>query len=166
MIYRRIRVILVRLSAGLAAALLLAACVAQDEPVGLAIAIDRRCTTCDDFVACKAAVGGAEAQTVYHLQPRSFMAQVETIIDYLLQAVWQRRELEREVRVFSGAPAGPTTTVAAVDLAAHRLRIADRVIDQTSGDWLDSSGVRLGTCRLLPLAEGRSLVAAKGPGVD
>ena len=135
--------------------LILAGCSVRPEPTGLALPIDRRCTTCDDFIACSPT--DATAETLYHLQPKSFLAQVATIFDYLLQAVWQRAEDERAVRTYTGT-APVATSAAAIDLVNHRIRIGDLTIDQTSGNWLASDGGIIGQCRLLPLAEGRDQV--------
>jgi hypothetical protein len=140
-----------------ALAIVVTGCAAPVPPPTLAISIDRRCTTCDDFVVCTATAGGAP--TLYHLEPKSFLAQAETIIDYLLQAVWQRRADERVVRIHDGSGV-VTSSVAAIDLRDSRIRILDRTIDQLNGNWLGPDGSVIGACELLPLAEGRKRVAA------
>jgi hypothetical protein len=127
----------------------LAGCGAAPTPPALAVPLNPKCTTCDDFIAC----GDAERHTLYHLRPKSMLAQMATILDYLLQAVWQRARDQRAVDVYPGA--GPTVSgTADLDLREYRIAVPDGVIDQRGGRWLDGSGAIVGRCRVLPAAEG------------
>ena len=147
---------------GVIALMLLTACAPTPTPVALAIPIDPRCTTCDDFIACEPSDAAGAGRVVYHLQPKTFLAQVATIFDYLLQAVWQRAADERPLNIFSDS--GVQSAVGRLDLQSHAIGIGDRLIDQRSGAWSSRDGALLGECRLMPLTEGRSFLKERNAG--
>jgi len=149
---------------------LLAGC-ARPEPqaAGLAIPVNPLCTVCDDFLRCEAAGAGQDDYRVLHLQNKTFVAQLATILDFLLQYVRERKEDVRPLAIYFSAGGPARTGVEAVtDLVRHRIAVPDGWIDQADGAWHGSDGAVLGQCRVLPLPEGRELVknlraAAPGP---
>jgi hypothetical protein len=154
-------------AAPLALVLLLAACARQEPLPELLIPINPLCTTCNDFIRCDAAARPGEPvqggdYTMFHLQPKSMLAQMATIFDFLLQHFRQREEDRRPVAVYSTRRRGlePVTGAEAVtDLRRHRIAVPEGRIDQASGAWHGADGALLGQCRLVPVAEGRQLTA-------
>jgi hypothetical protein len=136
---------------------------------GLAIPINLRCTTCDDFIRCTRpnaptnTVTGRPDNTVYRLKEKSFWAQIATIADYLLQFVRDKTLDERPLAIYRET--GPLRTIehdrawrAQIDMMAARITLPDHSIDQRTGAWHDSAGQVVGHCRALPRREGYALV--------
>jgi hypothetical protein len=138
-------------------------------PNDLAIPINLRCTTCDDFIRCTRqdaptnALTGRPDNTVYRLKEKTFWAQIATIADYLLQFVRDKTVDERPLAIYREA--GAVRTIehdrawrARIDVTAARITVPDRSIDQRSGNWYDSAGQSVGRCQALPRREGYALV--------
>jgi hypothetical protein len=145
----------------------LAGCSPQQQPAReLLIPINPLCTTCNDFIRCDAAaqpgepVQGPDYQ-IFHLRPKTMLAQMATIFDFLLQHLREREEDRRPLAVYSARRRGlePSAGAEAVtDLRRDRINVPDGWIDQATGAWHGADGALRGQCRLLPVAEGRELV--------
>src|SRR5512134_2693400 len=86
-----------RLCAAVVMAAAAAACTPNRSETTLLIPVNALCTTCNDFIRCDPAAGpdggaATDDYVLYHLRPKSMLAQMATIFDYLLQAVRQRKE--------------------------------------------------------------------------
>jgi hypothetical protein len=127
------------------------------------IAIDLRCTTCNDFLSCRASATHPSAVdpgfTVYRLGEKSFWGQIATIGDYLLQLWRPKLSDERPLTVYERRQGHWTVLrrgVARIDIAAARIELGTVVIDQRNGEWTaDGTG---GQCSVLPRREGFALV--------
>lgn len=149
-----------RAAGALAACLVLAGCTQEFSNEGLLIPINPLCTVCDDFIRCEAEPAGS-GTTLYHLDHKSFLAQVLTIFEYPLRPFRQRTEDERPLKIYppgAKAPEQPAGAVALTDLVAHRIAVPGGWIDQATGAWHNEDGSLKGACTLLPVAEGRQFV--------
>jgi hypothetical protein len=138
----------------------LTACSSDRHDVRLEIPINALCTTCNDFIRCdRAQVPDSPiadmGATLYHLRPKSFFAQIATILDYLLQAFRDREADRRPLTVYRGATARESEAV--TDLLRHRITVPDGWIDQVNGEWYEGTQA-IGRCRLLTMADGRKLL--------
>ena len=135
----------------------------------LAIPINLRCTTCDDFVRCTRedaptnSLTGRPDNVVYRLKEKTFWAQIATIADYLLQLVRDKTTDERPLAIYRET--GALRTIehdrawrAQIDIMAARITLPDHSIDQRTGAWYDSAGRNVGQCQALPRREGFALV--------
>lgn len=164
--------------------LIAAAVVTAATPVGaaettpaaapLAIPINLRCTTCDDFIRCtgpgapRAPAAVREPAIVYRLKEKTFWAQVATIGDYLVQLFRVKTTDQRPLAIYRDDGAArriDTGTVAvglraAIDAAAAIIDAGAERIDQRNGQWLDARGVSLGRCVAMQRRDGYNLVRA------
>jgi hypothetical protein len=135
----------------------------------LAIPINLRCTTCDDFVRCTRedaptnSPTGRPDNTVYRLKEKTFWAQIATIADYLLQLVRDKTTDERPLAIYRET--GKARTIehdrawrARIDMTGARITLPDHAIDQRTGAWYDSAGQIIGQCQPLPRRDGFALV--------
>jgi hypothetical protein len=135
----------------------------------LAIPINLRCTTCDDFIRCTRQDAptnsrtGRPDNTVYRLKEKTFWAQIATIADYLLQLVRDKTLDERPLAIYRET--GGLRTIehdrawrAQVDMMAARITLPGHGIDQRTGAWFDAAGQNVGQCKALPRREGYALV--------
>jgi hypothetical protein len=138
-------------------------------PAPLAIPINLRCTTCDDFIRCTAT--GAQAATatartpsvVYRLKEKTFWAQIATIGDYLTQHLSPKTSDERPMALYRDDGAARSIEYqsewrARIDAAAAIIVVLDRSIDQRNGVWRNAQGERLGICVAMPRRAGYALV--------
>ena len=166
------------------ALLIVAAVVTTAPPVGaaetppaaapLAIPINLRCTTCDDFIRCtgpgapRATAAVREPAIVYRLKEKTFWAQVATIGDYLLQLFRDKTSDQRPLAIYGDDGAARridagTEAVrlsATIDAAAAIIDAGAARIDQRNGQWLDARGMSLGRCVAMQRREGYNLVRA------
>lgn len=129
----------------------------------LAIEINDLCTTCVDFLRCEADAAAGDAMTLYVLEQKSFMAQIATIWQYLVQYINPRKTDQRGVMVWTASGDGPPTSStgqAEQDLVTFEIRLPGARIDQYTGAWYGAGDTRLGSCRVLTRAEGRDLLAS------
>lgn len=153
-----------RVATALALCLWLGACgSAAPSQSGFRIAVDLRCTTCNDFVRCAAndadAANPQTSVTVYRLREKSFWSQVATIGDYLFQ--WVRsKSSDRRAFVAYKRVEGMWSTAAAgeaiIDTTAAKIVLGGESIDQRSGAWMTPGAA--GLCALMPRKEGFALV--------
>ena len=148
---------------GLTLAMAVAACTPRPSDVELLIPINPLCTTCDDFIRCESAAPpgeatGAAAWSLYHLRPKTFFAQIATILDYLLQLFRERTEDLRPLTIHAPGAGMTVSAEAVTDLTRHRISVPGGWIDQVNGEWHDTGDRVTGQCRLLPIAEGRKQV--------
>lgn len=153
-----------------AAAVLVAACSRGPQPLPpeqLRIRINILCTTCDDFIACRAppAADVPTAPTVvYRLREKGFWAQVATIWDYLVQLFRRKVRDERPLTVYvedrGQRRVAADGTRAALDLSAGLLAVPDGSIDLRDGSWRSPAGTPRGVCRTMPRREGYAFVRA------
>jgi hypothetical protein len=149
---------------GVITALGLAGCTPKPDDTKLTIPIDHLCTTCNDFIRCEASAPTTPGTyTLYHLEPKSFGAQMATIWDYLVQFVYQRKDDDRPLTVYADGVAGKPTAVARTDLIQHRINVPGAWIDQVNGAWHGAGDAVQGQCRLLPMADGWKLVRPGRP---
>ena len=128
----------------------------------LAIPVNDLCTTCVDFLHCETDGSSGDSLTLYVLEQKTFMAQIATIWQYLVQYVNPRKTDRRGVTVWTQSAAGPASSSAGQaeqDLVTFEMRLPGARIDQYTGTWYDAGGTRLGSCRVLTRAEGRELLA-------
>lgn len=142
---------------------------ARANAAELAIPINLRCTTCDDFIRCARhdaqadPAGDQPDNTVYRLKEKTFWAQIATIADYLLQFVREQTADARPLAIYRQA-AGTRTIEhdpawrARIDVPAARITVPGHSIDQRTGAWRDAAGRDIGHCRALPRREGYALV--------
>jgi hypothetical protein len=156
------------------AASLLAACARPGSggpaaPATLAIPINLKCTTCDDFIRCAATgvvadpVTGRAPHTIYRLREKTFWAQIATIGDYLLQFFVARSTDARPYTVYvddgsSVVTQDDATLRAQIDVNAQRIRIGERSVDQREGLWYDAQGAVIGQCAAMSRREGYARV--------
>jgi hypothetical protein len=135
----------------------------------LAIPINLRCTTCDDFIRCTRqdaptnTATGRPDNMVYRLKEKTFWAQIATIADYLLQFVRDKTLDERPLAIYRETGAVRTIEYdrawrAQIDMTAARITLPDHSIDQRTGAWYSSAGQNVGHCQALPRREGYALV--------
>lgn len=153
-----------RVAMALALCLWLGACgSAAPSQSGFRIAVDLRCTTCNDFMRCTAENADAAYPqiplTVYRLREKSFWSQVATIGDYLFQWVRSKSSdrrpfvaYKRVEGVWSTSSAGE----AIIDTAVARIVLGGASIDQRSGAWITPGAA--GLCAVMPRKEGFALV--------
>lgn len=164
-----------RTSLILASVVLLSACGGTPPTGDLAISLNPRCTTCDDFVRCEPDQSNAAVYDpsfeLYHLKPKGTFAQIMTIFDYLADSFRERREDRRPMAVYvqrRGTAQAfdrqlSPNEIARIDLTASRLIVPGGWVDQTNGAWYAEDGTRRGQCRALTRQEGRELAALFGP---
>ena len=121
-----------------AVTLLLGACNRGPEPLPsteLRIRINLLCTTCDDFLQCRAS-DSTDSFTLYRLREKSFWAQIATIWDYLIQSVHPKTSDRRPLTVYVEQnsqrrvlTAEATARAAAVTLLTNLVNteVADRI---------------------------------------
>lgn len=142
------------------------ACTPEPNDTTLLIPVNPLCTTCDDFIHCDTTTAQDNADPtgtymLYHLRPKSSLAQMATIFDFLLQAFRQREEDLRPLSAYAPGTEGPQfdpDAEAVTNLLSHRISVPDGWIDQVNGDWHGANDGIRGRCRLLPIAEGRQLI--------
>lgn len=149
-----------------AAASLLAACSRGPQPLppgSLQIRINILCSTCDDFIACRAPEA-ASPMAVYRLREKGFWAQVATIRDYLLQLFRSKVRDRRPLTVYAPDRGGHRVVTdgaeATVDLAVGLLAVPDGSIDLRDGAWRRPDGALRGVCATLPRRDGYAMVRA------
>jgi hypothetical protein len=151
-----------RLTAMIVALLGLAGCGPLPGPEReLAIQVNDLCTTCVDFLRCEADGPAGDSLTLYVLEQKSFMAQIATIWQYLVQYVNPRKTDQRGVTVWTRSGQGPATSStgqAEQDLVTFEIRLPGARVDQYTGAWYGAGDTRLGNCRTLTRAEGRDLL--------
>ena len=141
----------------------------QPAAGNLAIPINLRCTTCDDFIRCTRQdaqanpATGRPDSTVYRLKEKTFWAQIATIADYLMQFARDKTRDERPLAIYR-----ETGTIRAiehdrawraqVDVPAARITLREHSIDQRTGAWYDPAGQVIGKCKTLPRREGYALL--------
>lgn len=154
------------------AALLLSACGrpgAINPPTSLAIPINLKCTTCDDFIRCAASTAQADPATgrvpvvVYRLREKTFWAQIATIGDYLTQFLREKTADERPYSVYTDTGTARNMEYAPdararIDTVATTIRLRQESIDQRSGVWRGQGDVLLGQCVAMPRKQGYALV--------
>ncbi|MCS6947042.1 MAG: hypothetical protein NZM12_05455 [Steroidobacteraceae bacterium] len=125
----------------------------------LAIPINLRCTTCNDFIRCES--GGAV--TVFRLKEKTFWAQVATIYDYLAQLWRDKTTDERPLAVYREV--GGVRRIeenakwrAHIDATTATITLPHGRISQRDGAWSTVEGKPLGTCIALSRREGFALV--------
>lgn len=148
----------------LAAALLLGACSRGPAPVQideLSIRINLLCTTCDDFVQCRASAA-TDAFTLYRLREKSFWAQIATIWDYLIQSVQRKTSDRRPLTVYVEETGQRRVLsdagVAGVDMVSGLISVPGSLIDMRDGSWRSPQGEVLGRCATLPRRQGYAWV--------
>lgn len=153
-----------RLAATIVALLGLAGCGPLPGPEReLVIPVNDLCTTCVDFLRCEADGGAGDALTLYVLEQKTFMAQIATIWQYLVQYINPRKTDRRGVTTWTRSGEGPASSSpgqAEQDLVTFEIRLPGARIDQYTGAWYGAGDSRLGSCRVLARAEGRDLLAA------
>jgi hypothetical protein len=165
-IYRRHERVAALLLSGAIAIAVVAGCARpRSDTTGLAIAVNELCTTCEDFIRCDATskpVDAADAVTLYQLKPKTFLAQLATIWDFLAASVRERKEDRRPLAIFRVGTVPDQTREAVIDLGQHRIQLEAGWIDQSNGDWHGVDDARKGQCRIIPRLEGRQLVGQLG----
>ena len=148
----------------LASALLLGACSRGPEPLPadqLRIRINLLCTTCDDFLQCRAS-SSTDSFTLYRLREKSFWAQIATIWDYLIQLLRRKTSDQRPLTVYAEQNGlrvvRSTEGVARVDLVSGLISLPDSLIDLRDGSWRSLQGGVLGGCVSMPRREGYAWV--------
>lgn len=149
----------------------LAACSrpAGSAPEALAIPINLRCTTCDDFIACREPTAlpdpqtGRTPTTVYRLKEKTFWAQIATIGDYLTQLWRDKTTDERPLTVYRdmGTERAIDEVVSwrvTIDATQRTIRVPDGSISQTNGVWHALDGSVRGQCEAMQRRAGYSLV--------
>lgn len=149
---------------------MLAGCGAPPPTVDLLIPVNAKCTTCEDFIRCDAGSANPAVYDptfdLYRLEPKSMLAQLATVWEFLIQLFHTRTEDFRPLTIYAqrpGATAVFDRTVtkdaeARTDLVAHRIHLPSGWIDQVNGEWHAGDDSIRGACRLLQAAEGRELV--------
>lgn len=137
----------------LLAVVLLGGCSRSEAPIPadqLQIKINLLCTTCDDFLRCApASPANAEAATLYRLREKSFLAQIATIWDYLIQSLWRKTSDTRPLTVYQDEPGRSRILVEAahahVDSVSGLITLPGATIDMRSGAWWQGER-QLGEC--------------------
>lgn len=135
----------------------------------LQIPVNAKCTTCEDFIRCDAGSGNAAVYDpsfhLYQLEPKSFVAQIATVWEFLIQLVHTRTEDFRPLSIYVQGPGDGAVSRsvtdggdARTDLVQHRIYLPDGWIDQVTGAWHEADDDVRGACRPLPAAEGRELL--------
>lgn len=150
---------------GVAAASLLASCSRGPQPLppeSLRIRINILCSTCDDFIACRAPT--ASPTVIYRLREKGFWAQVATIGDYLVQLFRRKVRDERPLTVYVEDRGQRRATGdglrATVDLSTGMLAVPDGSVDLRDGAWRTAIGSPRGVCATMPRREGYAFVRA------
>jgi hypothetical protein len=138
-------------------------------PDTLAIPINLRCTTCDDFIACREPNAVPDPQTgrtpttVYRLKEKTFWAQIATIGDYLTQLWREKTTDERPLAIYrdTGAERAIEEVVswrATIDATNRSIGLPDGSIGQADGVWRALDGSVRGQCAAMQRRAGYSLV--------
>jgi hypothetical protein len=148
----------------------LAGCGSPPPEVDLLIPVNAKCTTCEDFIRCDGGSANAAVYDptfdLYRLEPKSILAQVATIWDFLIQLVYTRTEDFRPLSIYAQRPGDSEAfnrtitrdAEARTDLVTHRIHLPSGWIDQVNGDWHGADDGIRGSCRVLAPAEGRELL--------
>jgi hypothetical protein len=122
-----------------AVTLLLGACNRGPEPLPateLRIRINLLCTTCDDFLQCRAS-DSTDSFTLYRLREKSFWAQIATIWDYLIQSVHPKTSDRRPLTVYveqnSQRRVLTAEATARVDMVSGLITLPESLIDMRDG---------------------------------
>jgi len=148
----------------------LGGCGSPPQQVDLLIPVNAKCTTCDDFIRCDA--GNANPAVydpvfdIYRLEPKSTLAQLATVWEFLIQLFYTRTEDFRPLSIYAQRPgtAAPfertitSDAEARTDLVTHRIFVPQGWIDQVTGSRYDADDRPQGVCRLLKPAEGREIL--------
>jgi hypothetical protein len=157
---------------------ILGGCSPSPPQPDLLIPVNAKCTTCEDFIRCDAGLVNPAvydpAFDMYRLEPKSTLAQLATVWEFLIQLFYTRTEDFRPLSIYSqrpgtAAPFERTITVdaeARTDLVRHRIYLPQGWIDQASGERYGADDQPRGTCRLLKPAEGRELLKLFTPPVS
>lgn len=149
---------------------LLAGCGPSAPRIDLLIPVNAKCTTCEDFIRCDAGSNNPAVYDpsfdIYRLEPKSTLAQLATVWEFLIQLFYTRTEDHRPLSVYSqrqGADGQVTRSVtpgaqARTDLLLNRIAVPQGWIDQVTGERRGEDDQLLGTCRLLKPAEGRDIL--------
>jgi hypothetical protein len=138
-------------------------------PEALAIPINLRCTTCDNFIACRAPSAIPDPQTgripttVYRLKEKTFWAQIATIGDYLTQLWRDKTSDERPLAIYRDTGTkrvidGVVSLRVTIDATLRSIQLPDGSISQTDGMWRALDGATRGQCEAMPRRAGYSLV--------
>lgn len=149
---------------------MLAGCGSPPPKVDLLIAVNARCTTCEDFIRCDGGSSNAAVYDpsfdLYRLEPKGVLAQLATVWEFLIQLFHTRTEDFRPLTVYEQRPgdsAGLRRTAtgnaeARTDLVRNRIHLPEGWIDQITGAWHGADDAIQGSCRLVPPVEGRELI--------
>lgn len=149
---------------------MLAGCGSPPPKVDLLIPVNAKCTTCEDFIRCDGGSANAAVYDptfdLYRLEPKSMLAQLATVWEFLIQLFHTRTEDVRPLTVYAQRPGesdafNRTITKnaeARTDLVANRIHLPSGWIDQLTGEWHGTDDDLRGTCRMLKPAEGREVL--------
>lgn len=149
---------------------MLAGCGSPPPKVDLLIPVNAKCTTCEDFIRCDGGSANAAVYDptfdLYRLEPKSMLAQLATVWEFLIQLFHTRTEDVRPLTVYAQRPGesdafNRTITKnaeARTDLVANRIHLPSGWIDQLTGEWHGTDDNLRGTCRMLKPAEGREVL--------
>ncbi|MEQ1800746.1 MAG: hypothetical protein ABL989_02420 [Gammaproteobacteria bacterium] len=149
---------------------MLAGCGSPPPKLDLLIPVNAKCTTCEDFIRCDGGSANAAVYDptfdLYRLEPKSMLAQLATVWEFLIQLFHTRTEDVRPLTVYAQRPGesdafNRTITKnaeARTDLVAHRIHLPSGWIDQLTGEWHGTDDNLRGTCRMLKPAEGREVL--------
>lgn len=147
-------------------ALFVAACAPRAERLPadqLQIRINLLCTTCDDFLQCRAEPDSESVEfTLYRLREKTFWAQVATIWDYLIQSIRPKTADTRPLSIYrqqavDGQIVRQTLQEgerARVDMVTGMISLPDSRIDMRNGEWRDLRGEVNGFCSAMTRREG------------
>jgi hypothetical protein len=130
----------------------------------LAIPINLRCTTCDDFIRCTpTSPSSADPVIVYRLKEKTFWAQIATIGDYFIQWLRPKTTDQRPLARYVGEPRDRRIETdeswrAQIDGPAALITLPDSRIDQRDGIWTDLRGAPRGACRAMKRRDGFAMV--------
>ena len=148
----------------LVAVVLQGACSRGPEPLPAAelqIRINLLCTTCDDFLQCRAS-SSVDSFTLYRLREKSFWAQIATIWDYLIQSIHRKTSDRRPLTVYLEENGERRVLseegVAGVDMVSGLISVPGSLIDMRDGSWRSPQGEVLGCCVTLPRRQGYAWV--------
>ena len=149
---------------------MLVGCGAPPPKVDLLIPVNAKCTTCEDYIRCDGGSTNAALYDpvfdLYRLEPKSILAQLATVWEFLIQLFHTHTEDFRPMSIYAqrpGVSGALDRTItrnaeARTDLLAHRIHLPAGWIDQVTGDWHGTDDSIRGSCRLLKPAEGRELL--------
>ena len=137
--------------------------------VAVAIPINLRCTTCDDFIQCQQPDAQPDSLTsrtpniLYRLKEKTFWAQIATIGDYLTQLFRAKTTDLRPLAIYrdTGRDRAIETNPrwrASIDSTQGRITLPDARISQLDGSWWAPDGTRLGQCQALTRRNGYGVV--------